>query len=378
MNFDLNVEQKLLKDSARNFLSKEMDSRFLREMIADEIGYDPKQWRKMSGLGWIGLLIPEEYDGMGMGYLDMITLLMEMGYACYHGPFFPTAVTGVLVLMAAGNEEQKSRILPGVARGRHLLTLAWTESEGIWTPAGIHAEAKRNDNTYTISGTKLFVPHAHVADTLICAVRTSTSDRHENYGISLFAVERNTPGILIEPLNTMTGEKLFEVRFNDVIVKKENLLGEPNRGWPILADLLLKGAVAKCAEMTGGGKKVLEMAVDYAKNRIQFQRPIGSFQAIQHHLADLLTCSDTLTLMTLQTAWRISKGLTFAKEASMCKSWANDAYHKIVMLGHQVVGGIGFIEEYDIQLYFKQAKAAELAFGDGDFHRELVAQQMEL
>ncbi len=378
MDFDLNMEQKLLKDSARNFLSKEADSNFVREMIEGEKGYDPRQWKKMAKLDWMGLIIPEAYGGAEMTFLDMMVLLYEMGYAVFPGPFFTSAVSGTTTLLDAGNDEQKKTYLPGLAKGKQIATLAWTEEDGTYTPEGISARADVNDDSFELSGTKLFVPYAHVADMLVCVARTANFKQKGKEGISLFIVDAKSSGVKIESLDTMTGDKLCEVALNKVSIPKENLIGELNKGWKILTNILNKVAVAKCAEMSGGARKVLEMVVDYAKNRVQFGQPIGSFQAIQHHCADILTYVDTSTFMAYKTGWMVSQGLPFEKAASMCKAWVSDSYRKLVMLGHQVMGGVGFMEEFDLQLYFKHAKASELIFGDADFHRELVAQEMKL
>jgi alkylation response protein AidB-like acyl-CoA dehydrogenase len=178
--------------------------------------------------------------------------------------------------------------------------------------------------------------------------------------------------------NTLSGDKQCELNFDRVEVPRENLLGELHGGLSILTKVLLKASVAKCAQMSGGGRKVIDLVVPYLKEREQFGRPVGSFQAVKHHCANILTFFDTSKFMTFQAAWRISQGLSFEKEASMCKAWVSDSYRQLVALAHQVMGGVGFMEEHDLQLYFKQAKTAEVAFGDANFHRELVAQQMAL
>jgi alkylation response protein AidB-like acyl-CoA dehydrogenase len=196
-------------------------------------------------------------------------------------------------------------------------------------------------------------------------------------------VDAKQPGVGIEPLITMAADRQSEVTFDNVAVSKDNLLGRPDQGWPVLKKVLQMAAVAKCAEMIGGAQCAMDMAIPYVKGREQFGRPVGAFQAVHHHCANMLTYADTLKLMTYQAAWRISAGLPFEKEASMCKAWCSDckawgsdSYRKLVALAHQVIGGMGFMEEYDLQLYFKHAKAAEQILGDADFHREWVAQEM--
>jgi alkylation response protein AidB-like acyl-CoA dehydrogenase len=378
MKYDLSPDQKLLKDTAREFFSKEFDTTLVRDMVKDGKGFTEEHWKKMAELGWMGILIPEQYADFEMSFLDMAVLLYEMGYACFPGPFFSTAVLGVITLLEAGSDPQKQKLLPEVARGDRILTLAWTETSRAYSASGISARADLQNDHYALSGTKLFVPYAHIADTILCAARTEDPQEDREPGISLFIVDGKSPGLGVEVLSTMAGDKLCEVTLDQVRISRENLLGERNQGWSVLKRVLLKAAVAKCAEMSGGAQKVLEMVVDYAKKRVQFGQPIGSFQAIQHHCANILTYVDTSKFMTYQAAWRISQGLPFEKEASMCKAWVSDSYRQLAALGHQVMAGTGFMEETDLQLYFKQAKAAETAFGDADFHREIVAGQIGL
>lgn len=378
MNYDLKEEQQILKDAAHKFLAKECSGIFVREMMESDKGYTDELWHKMAKLGWTGLLFPEKYGGSEGSFLDLAVLLYEMGYVCLPGPFFSTVVLGGFTLLEAGSEDQKKNLFPGIIRGDRILTLAWNEIDGTYTPEGLSFRAELKGDHYVLSGTKLFVPDAHAADTIICAARTEKPGKDSEWGVSLFLVDGKSSGVAAHLLKTIAGDKQCEVTCNNVLVPKENLLGDLNQGWRVLKKVLKKAAVAKCAEMCGGAQRVLGMVIPYSKEREQFGRPIGSFQAIQHHCVNLLTYVDTSKFMTYQAAWRISQGLPFEKEASMCKAWVSDSYRRSVALGHQVMGGIGFMEEHDLQLYFKRAKAAELAFGDADFHRKIVAQQMGL
>ncbi len=374
MNYDLNEEQNMLKESAHKFLAGESTAEFVREMVEDEKGFTPELWHKMAELGWMGLPVPEEYDGSGMNFLDLAVLLSEMGRFCLPGPFFSTVVLGALTIIEAGTDEQKKQILPDLAEGNRILTLAWLEEGGTYSPEGINLVAEPKGDDYVLSGTKLFVPDAHVADTIICAARTGSASED----ISLFLVDAKSAGVSVALLDTMAGDKQCEVVLDGVTVPASDALGEINGGWPILQKTLLMSAVAKSAEMIGAAEKVLEMAVTYVKDREQFGRAVGAFQAVQHHCANMLTYADTNKFMTYEAAWRIASGLPFEKHAAMCKAWVGESHRRLVALGHQVHGGIGFMEEHDLHLYYKRAKAAEQMFGDPDFHRELVAQQMGL
>lgn len=374
MNYDFNEDQKMIKDAARKFLAKECSSEFVREMAEDDKGFTPQLWQGMAGLGWMSLLVPEEYDGFGGGFLDLIALLSEMGYVCLPGPFFSTVVLGGLTILEAGNDAQKAEILPGLAAGERMMTLAWTEEDGLYTPEGVKLDAKLQGDQYILSGTKFFVPDAHAAGTIICAARTGAGAED----ITLFLVDAASPGLTINLLETMAGDKQCELVFNEVEVPKDSILGEPNQAWPVLKKILQMAGVAKCAEMIGGAERVMELVVQWAKERIQFGRPVGAFQAVQHHCANMLTCFDTSKFITYQAAWSISAGIPFEKNAAMSKIWVSDSYRKLVALGHQVLGGIAFMEEHDLQLYFKRAKAGEQFFGDADYHREMLALEMGL
>lgn len=372
MEFKLSLEQNILKESAHKLLAKECTSDFVRKMAVDEKGFSKKLWDKMAELGWMSLLIPEKYNGSGVNFVDLAVVLSEMGQVCISGPFFSSVVPAGLTILEAGSEEQKTEILTEMADGKRILTLAWLEEEGIYTRESIKLTADQKDDHFILSGVKLFVQDAHVADTIICAARTGAKPGD----LSLFLVDPKTTGIEIQLYKTMAGDKQCEVLFNQVKIPKANLLGQINQGGGVLETVLLKSAVAKCAEMNGGATKVLDMAVDYAKGRKQFGKPIGAFQAVQHHCANMLTYADTIRYLMFQAAWKIDSGQPFEMEASICKAWVSDSYRKLVALGHQIIGGMGFMEEYDLQLYFKQAKTAEQMYGNAEYHRELVAREM--
>ena len=374
MNYDLSEEQNMLKDTAFKFLTDECSTEYVREMAEDDRGFSTDVWNKMAGLGWIGLLVPEKYGGPGMNFLDLAVLLSEMGYFCFPGPFFSTVVPGGLTLLEAGSDKQLDKILPDFINGKHLITLAWLEEDGTYNPDGIRLKASAKGDGYLLSGIKLFVPDAHVSNTIICPARTG--DRPED--ITMFMVDSKRQGLSVNPLETITGDKQSEVIFENVEVDKNDILGKQGEAWPVLKKVLRMSAVAKSAEMSGGARKVMETTVTYVTDREQFGRPVGSFQAIQNHCSNMLTYADTINFMAFQAAWRISEGFPFQIEASMCKAWTSESYRKLVALAHQCIGGMGFMEEYDLQLYFKRAKTAELMFGDADFHRELLASEIGL
>ncbi|UCF84713.1 MAG: acyl-CoA/acyl-ACP dehydrogenase, partial [Desulfobacteraceae bacterium] len=243
MNYDLSEEQRILKDTARDFLLKESPSKFVREMAKDEKGYTQEIWQKMVRLGWPGILIPEECGGHGMSFLDLSLLLYEMGYACLPGPFFSTAILGVITLMEAGNHAMNKGLLNEVARGERLLTFAWTENSGSNSDKTITAKSDLKNKEYVLSGTKLFVPNAHVADTILCAARTEDPGMEVDGKISLFMVDKKSSGLDIHHLRTIADDKQYGVTFDKVRVPKDHLLGKLGQGWSVLKRVLQKAAV---------------------------------------------------------------------------------------------------------------------------------------
>lgn len=377
MDFNLTDEQKILQKTARDFLESECPSSFVREMEVDEKGYTSELWSKMAELGWMALIIPEEYEGVGGNLMDLIIMLEEMGRACLPGPFFPTAVC-CLGITEAGNKSQMKEFLPRIGTGKLVLTLALTEPRNTrYDPFLITTKAEANEENYVINGTKLFVPDAHVADYLICVARTSDEPGSEE-GITLFFVDSKGPGIHLASMKTFAGDKQFEVTFDEVKVPKENILGQLNQGGIHLERILQKAAICKCAEMVGGAQKVLDMATDYAKEREQFGRPIGSFQAVQHHCSNMLMDIEGGRFITYKAAWMLSKNIPCIKQVATAKAWVSEGYKRVVGLGHQVLGATGYMIEHDMPLYSRRAKLAEIAFGDASFHREAVALELGL
>jgi len=377
MDFALSEEQEMLRKMSRDFLENECPKSLVREMEEDEKGYSPELWKKMAELGWMGLVFPEEYGGEGLNFLDLTVLIEELGRALVPGPYLSTVVYCGLPILAAGTDEQKHEFLPKIAKGDLILSLALTEPSATWDAAGITAKAVPEGDDFVISGTKLFISDAHIADYLLCVARTKESGDKEE-GVALFLVDTKSPGISCTPLKTIASDRQFEVVFDKVRVPRKNMLGELDRGWAVIKEMLPKATLAQCALMVGGAQQVLEMTVNYAKERVQFGRPIGSFQAIQHKCADMATDVDGCRFITYQAAWKLSEGLPCALEVSMAKAWVSEAYRRTCVEGHQIHGGIGFIKDHDMQLYYRRAKASELMFGDADYHRELVAQQIGL
>lgn len=374
MRLALTEEQEMLKRSARDFLDDKCSKAFVSQMEDSDTGFSRDLWQEMAELGWMGLVVPEQYGGGGMSFLDLAVLLEEMGRACLPGPFFSTVVLGALTIMDAGSEEQRQEYLPGLVRGEKIFTLALSEpGVGPDDTGSIRVEATLDGHAYSIQGTKLFVPDAHIADHLLCVVRTKPEE-----GIAVLVADARSPQISHVLLKSIGGDKLCEVVFNGLSVPETDVLGRVSQGSMVVERIVQRAAVAKCCEMVGNMQRVLEMTVDYAKERKQFDRPIGSFQAIQHYCADMATDADAARLSTYQAAWMLSQALPCAREVAIAKAWMGEASRRVMDLAHQIHGAIGVSMEHDLHFYTRRAKAAEMAFGDADFHREVVAREMGL
>jgi alkylation response protein AidB-like acyl-CoA dehydrogenase len=379
MDFGFSQEQELLRATARKFFENECPSTFVRDRMAEPAGVTDDFWNKLAEQGWLGLVYPEQYGGAGLGFVDLTVLMEEMGRAVMPGPFFSTTILAGLAILEAGSAAQKERWLTKIAAGEAKATLAWTEPSARWDAAGVTTTARAADGGWVLSGTKLFVPDAHLADVLVVVARTRETARPED-GVSLFLVEKDAPGLEVKLLPTMDQtRKLCEVTLRDVRVPGDALLGARDGGWAPLARVTERATVALCAEMCGGAQRVLEMTTEYAKIRVAFGKPIGSYQGVKHRAADMLVDVENAKSLTYYAAWAVDENATEAALASsMAKAYVSDAYRKVSGAGIQLHGGIGFTWEHDLHLYFKRAKASEFTFGDATYHREKVAQLISL
>ena len=379
MDFGFSQEQELLRATARKFLDNECPSTVVRRMMESEAGVADEFWAKLAEQGWLGLVYPDEYGGSGLGFVDLTVLLEEMGRAVMPGPFFSTVLLGGLSILETGSAEQKKQWLPRIAEGEAKATLAWTEPSARWDAAGVTAAAKAADGGFVLNGTKLFVPDAHLADVLVVVARTS-EERPPEHGISLFLIPKGAAGVETKVLPTMDQtRKLCEVALRDVRVPASALLGPRDGGWQPLSRVLERATVAIAAEMCGGAQKVLDMTTEYAKIRVAFGKPIGTYQGVKHKAADMLVEIENAKSLTYYAAWAVDENVPEASLAvSMAKAYASDAYRRVAAAGIQLHGGIGFTWEHDQHLYFKRAKSCEFTFGDATYHRERVAQLINL
>ena len=370
MNFNLTGEQEAIQKAVREFLEKEAKD-LAREVEKTYEGYSLELWRKMLDLGWMGISFPDEYGGSGGGFVDLNLVLEEMGRALVPGPFIPSVVCSGHALLKYGSEAQKKEILPKLTSGKILITPALIQPKSPMAQDLIREQVKFEKGDYVISGTRLFVHYAHLADWLIYKAETDK-------GSTLFLVNTKSPGVNCSLLKTIASDRQCEVVFDKVRVPGTNILGEVGRGEEIANEINEWGALSQSSFILGLLGQVLKMSVGYVKKREQFGKLIGSFQAIQHQCADMATDIDEVKFLTYQAAWKLDKKPPATKEISMAKARASDASRRVSLLGTKTHGGIGIIIDYDMPLFFLRAKAAELAFGDGDFHREIIAREIGL
>lgn len=371
MDFDFTEDQNMLRDLAREFLTEQVSVAHIREMMEDETGYDKDLYRRFLGLGLIPF--PEEYGGAGFGMVETCIIMEEMGRIPYPGPFFGTVVLAGQAIMQSGDQSAMARYLPDMANGDLVVGLAFLEDSASWTPATITATASKDGDGYKLNGAKRFVPWGAQADVLLVAARTGDGSGPE--GISLFAVQANSDGVDATP------ETMLDLNSRTATVKFSNasaeLIGEEGNAWAGLDRAIQCAAVAASAEMLGAARRSHEMSVDYAKVRRQFGQVIGQFQAIKHKLAEMLEQVENAHSAVYYAAWALDADAPDATlAASVAKSTANEASRHVCGEAIQVHGGIGFTWEYDLHLYWKRAKHQEVFYGDSDYHRERVLQEV--
>ncbi len=364
-------EEQLLKNAAREFLEAEVSTYLVREMELDENGYPPALWKQMADLGWLGLAIPEGYGGQGLPLTYLGLVMEEMGRVLAPVPLHSTMVTA-LTVAEAGTEAQKRELLPAVCSGSIVLTWAVIERDPRLISSAIAQQAQPDGDAWILNGEKMFVDNFNVANRCLVAVRTAPASE-DNEGISLFLIDPNGVGVTQTPLVTIAKDKQSRVSFDNVRVTGADLVGELHGGWPILERMLERATALLCCQMIGATRKDAEMAIDYAKNRVAFGRPIASFQSIQHMCADMLLFTDGAQLLTYEALWKMDQGLSAGVEVSQAKAFANEKCEAVVRQSQVIHGGIGFMMEFDLHLWLRRVSAWTMRLGTTFDHRTRIA-----
>ncbi|MCP3982846.1 MAG: acyl-CoA/acyl-ACP dehydrogenase [bacterium] len=377
MDFRLTEEQEELREMARSFLAEVSGSDQVRAAMTSELGHDPEVWKRVGAeLGWPAVTIPDAYGGLGLGDVELAAMMEMMGQALFGSPFFASVALGANAILTAGSEDQKQALLPEIAEGVTTATLAVTEADGGWAAEDIHASYRREGDELVLAGTKRHVVDGHFADRIVVAVREEGSS--DRAGVALVVIPGEAAGLERTILPTLDQtRRLAELRLDGVRVPAFTRLEEA--GADVLDRVLQRGAVALAAEQIGGAQRCLEMAVEYAKERVQYGRPIGSFQAIKHKCADMMVKIESArSVVYFAACVAAEQGDELALAASMAKAAASEAYSFCAGTALQIFGGVGFTWEYDIHLYFKRARSSASLLGDAPYHRELVAREIGL
>ena len=374
MDTTLSEEEVMIRETARKFLEAHCPTKLVREMEKDAKGYPPALWKQAADLGWQGLALPEQYGGSAMPLTYMGLVLEEVGRALAPLPLHSTVVAA-LAVARDGSEELCSAVLPGVAAGDAVLTWAFHEQNPQLVPEAVQCQAVADGNDFVINGRKMFVDNYVVADHCLVVCRTAPASA-ANAGLTLFLVDTKSAGLSQVPLVSLAKDKMSEVTFEDVRVPKGNMIGALNQGWP-LAELMLEQATALlCAQMLGATRKDAEMAIEWSKYRKAFGQPIGAFQSIQHMCADMLMWIDGGNLLTYEALWKMDQGLPAGVEASQAKAFCNEKCEASVRICQGIHGGIGFMMEFDLQLWYRRVCAWTMRLGTAYEHRAKVARAL--
>ena len=368
MDLSFSPAQQLLQQSARTFLQQRCPIERVQELALDPRGFAADLWKEIATLGWPGLLIPAELGGSGGSVSEALTLVEEQGRACFPSPFLASAVVATSVLIGAGGRRARE-LLPALAMGERICTLAVLEESGQLDPDGLAMPVAAPGR---LTGRKLFVADAHVATDVILLGRGPT-------GPTALLLPMDRAGVDVRPLDSMTGDKLFEVQLTNVETTDDDAVGAPGEGWTLMAPAFRLGALARSAEMVGAAQRVLELCVEHARVRVQGGRPIGGYQAVQHACADLFRDVESARWLVWETAWKVETGRPDADAAvATAKAYCAEAALRVARRGHQIMGAIGYSEEHPLHLFHKRILAASLDAGDAALHLETVARAIGL
>lgn len=386
MDFAFTEEQEMIRESAIGFLTDNSASEAVRSAMASEAGFDPALWERIcSEMFWQAIHIPETYGGMGLGYVELAALLEQMGKHLLCSPFFSTVCLGVNALLVAGTEEQKQKYLSQIAENGLTATLAYTGVNGRWDAGAVEASYTENESGAVLNGVLRYIPDGHTAQLLVVAARKPGTVGED--GIALFLLPAESQGVKRQYLATMDQtRKQAEITLDNVQLPTEAIMLDAANAWPHLARIIQLAQIAVAAEQMGGAQQVLDMAVDYTQERVQFGRTIASYQAIKHKAADMMLKSEVARSAVYYAACVAQEALAddgdtnlaedLPQAASMAKAYCSDSYFFNAGNALQLFGGVGFTWEYDCHLYFKRAKSTETFLGNGSYHRELIAKQL--
>ncbi len=369
LDLEFDQEQELLRQTGRDVLQRHCGLDVVRAMEDDPVGYPSDLWSQLGQLDLIGLLLPENYGGSGMSLLEGVALYEELGRALAPTPHFVSAVMAGGVLAASGSDEQKERWLRSVAAGEAVLTTAWLEPENGFTARGVEMRATATGGGFSLSGLKRHVAFASSADRLVVLARIGEGDED----VDLFLVDPSSPGVTVRQQFSIASDTQYEVAFSEVALTEADRIGAAGSGWDTWQSVLEPALVLLAAQAVGGARYALEITTQYAKDRQQFNKPLGAFQALAHYLADAVTALDGAEQLVHEAAWAGATGRSLSSLAPMAKLFACSTFRDITAMAQQIFGGIGFTLDFDIQLYFRRAKVQQLMWANDRVLEESVA-----
>jgi alkylation response protein AidB-like acyl-CoA dehydrogenase len=370
LDLDFNQEQEMLRQTVRDVLEKHCPLDVVRDMEDNPTGYPLSLWTQLSELDLIGLMLPEEYGGSGMTLVEGVALYEELGRSLAPTPHFVSAVMSGGVIAAAGSEAQKSEWLGGIASGERIMTPAWLEPENGYSARGVEVRAVPDgDGGFRLSGVKRHVAFASAADRLLVLARTGDEDE----AIDCFLVDPTAVGVTLRQQFAISSDTQYEVTFDDVVLGLDARIGEAGTGWATWQEVLEGGLVLLAAQAVGGARYALEITTQYAKDRHQFDKPLGAFQALAHYLSDAVTSLDGAEQLVHEAAWAGATGRSITSLAPMSKLFACSTFRDITAMAQQIFGGIGFTLDFDIQLYFRRAKQQQLMWSNDRALEDAVA-----
>jgi alkylation response protein AidB-like acyl-CoA dehydrogenase len=369
MDLDFTQEQEILRDTVRSVCERYAPVEVVRKMEDDPVGYSADFWRQLGETGLLGVTIPEEHGGSGLSMLDAAIVYEEFGRSLAPSPHFVSAILSAGAILFAGSSERRRELLPRIATGEAIVTPAWLEPENGYGPKGVQMQAVVEGGDLQLTGVKRHVLFARSATHLLVLARTGKGESD----VGLLLVDPKSPGIVMTQQMTLASDTQYRVEFRDVRVPASNWVGEPRSGWKTWNTVMHDGIILAAAQAMGGAERALEMTVQYSKEREQFDKPLGAFQALAHYMADASTTVDGGKTLVYEAAWARSNGKSIERLAPMAKLFACQTYRDVTAMAEQIHGGMGFTVEFDIQLYFRRAKQLQLSWWDSRYLEELIA-----
>jgi alkylation response protein AidB-like acyl-CoA dehydrogenase len=372
LDLELTEIEEILKNTALSFMKRDVPKNLVQALLDSDTGYNEVIWKKAVEMGWLGIIIPEKYGGSESSLTSAGVLFEVLGSGPLPGPYFSTGILGSLIISTAASEEQKESILPAVARGEQIVTMALTESDYGWDPAAVQTTAIRKNGDFVIDGLKLFTLDAGAATHFIVVARTGKGAEPDK-GLSLFLVDKDTPGVSVNRVPGFLAGRSFEVKLDSVGVPESDMIGDKDEGWPVLAEAMEKSIPVLCAYKVGGCQSLIEMALEYSRDRVQFGQPIGRFQRVQDHIIDMVHHTEAARWSTYEALWKLDQQIPATESVHLAKVLSSHGYWEVVTLAHQVLSGISYSMEHPASFHTRTSRSLYNFLGEPAYHRQQLA-----